>query len=397
MARVVTYYAIRGDLKDAAEFSNKIRHSKYRANALAEIAVEYAQLGNFEDALDIFEEIKESRPEITSRALASIAREYGLAGEKIQAARYMSESIHVALSIRYIVDRNKAMFEIVEACRAMGDADRACTVLSQIAEDVQAVRDLKYKSKVLLDIVGEYRGLGRYGEIGRILSEMKGSVMAIDGGESRGWMLFLISKGLMEIGQPKAGDTLVVSAAAGAVGSMVGQIGKIQACRVVGIAGSADKCRWLTETAGFDAAINYKPEDIGAALDKHCPDGIDINFENVGGDIMEAVIARLNDFSRMPLCGMISTYNDDPDASTGPKNFANLLMRRTRVQGFIVIDFLERFMEGIQAMGGWLMEGKIKYETDVVDGLENAPGALDRLFTGANLGKLVVRASEEPG
>jgi len=203
--------------------------------------------------------------------------------------------------------------------------------------------------------------------------------------------------GLIEIGQPKAGETLVVSAAAGAVGSMVGQIGKIQGCRVVGIAGSDDKCRWLTETAGFDAAINYKTEDVGAALDKHCPDGIDINFENVGGDIMEAVIARLNDFSRMPLCGLISTYNDDPDDASGPRNFANLLMRRTRVQGFIIIDFLDRFMEGIQAMGGWLLEGKIKYETDIVDGFENAPAAVDRLFKGANLGKLVVRASAEPG
>ena len=202
--------------------------------------------------------------------------------------------------------------------------------------------------------------------------------------------------GLMDIGEPKAGDTLVVSAAAGAVGSMVGQIGKINGCRVVGIAGSDEKCRWLTEVAGFDAAINYKTENVGAALDTHCPDGIDINFENVGGTIMEEVIARLNDFSRMPLCGLISTYNADPNASTGPKNFENLLMRRTKVQGFIVIDFLDRFMEGAAAMGQWLMEGKLRYETDVVDGLENAPTAMARLFTGANLGKLVLKVSDEP-
>lgn len=202
--------------------------------------------------------------------------------------------------------------------------------------------------------------------------------------------------GLTEFGQPKAGETLVVSAAAGAVGSMVGQIGKIMGCRVVGIAGSDEKCRWLTETAGFDAAINYKTDNVGAALDRHCPDGIDINFENVGGPIMEEVIARLNDFSRMPLCGLISTYNADPEASTGPKNFANLLMRRTLVRGFIIIDFLDRFAEGFAAMGGWLMEGKLKYETDIVDGLENAPDALGRLFVGANLGKLVLKVSEEP-
>ncbi|GAA0487493.1 NADP-dependent oxidoreductase [Parasphingorhabdus litoris] len=201
--------------------------------------------------------------------------------------------------------------------------------------------------------------------------------------------------GLTDIGKPKEGDTLVVSAAAGAVGSMVGQIGKIHGCHVVGIAGSDDKCKWLTEEAGFDAAINYKTEDVGAALDKHCPNGIDINFENVGGDIMDAAIARLNDFSRMPLCGLISTYNDT-DGSPGPSNFANLLMRRTNLRGFIVLDYLDRFPEGAQAMAGWLMEGRIKYETDVVQGIENAPASLDRLFTGANLGKLAVQFGPEP-
>ena len=201
--------------------------------------------------------------------------------------------------------------------------------------------------------------------------------------------------GLTDIGKPQEGDTLVVSAAAGAVGSMVGQIGKIHGCRVVGIAGSDDKCRWLTEEAGFDAAINYKKEDVGAALDKHCPDGIDINFENVGGKIMDEVIARLNDFSRMPLCGLISSYNAT-EPVPGPYNFANLLMRRTLVKGFIILDYFDRLPEGVQAMAAWLMEGKIKFETDVVEGLENAPASLDRLFSGKNLGKLVVKVSDEP-
>jgi NADPH-dependent curcumin reductase CurA len=201
--------------------------------------------------------------------------------------------------------------------------------------------------------------------------------------------------GLMDIAKPKAGETVVVSAAAGAVGSMVGQIAKIQGCRVVGIAGSDAKCKWLVETAGFDAAINYKTEDVGAALDKHCPDGIDINFENVGGEIMDAVIARLNDFSRMPLCGLISTYNAT-DPVPGPYNFANLLMRRTLVKGFIVIDYFPRFPEGIQQMAMWLMEGKLKFETDIVQGFENAPASLSRLFEGKNLGKLVVQVSDEP-
>jgi NADPH-dependent curcumin reductase len=201
--------------------------------------------------------------------------------------------------------------------------------------------------------------------------------------------------GLMDIAKPKAGETVVVSAAAGAVGSMVGQIAKIQGCRVVGIAGSDEKCKWLIETAGFDAAINYKKEDVGAALDKHCPNGIDINFENVGGEIMDAVIARLNDFSRMPLCGLISTYNAT-EPVPGPYNFDNLLMRRTLVKGFIVIDYYPRFAEGIQQMAQWLMEGKLKFETDVVEGLENAPASLSRLFEGKNLGKLVVKVSDEP-
>jgi NADPH-dependent curcumin reductase CurA len=135
---------------------------------------------------------------------------------------------------------------------------------------------------------------------------------------------------------------------------------------------------------------------VGQALDRHCPDGIDINFENVGGQIMDAVIARLNDFSRMPLCGLISSYNDT-EATPGPYNFANLLMRRTLLKGFIILDYLDRFPEGMQAMAGWLTEGKIHYETDIVDGLGNAPASLERLFSGKNLGKLVVRVSQEPG
>lgn len=201
--------------------------------------------------------------------------------------------------------------------------------------------------------------------------------------------------GLMDIAKPQAGETVVVSAAAGAVGSMVGQIAKIQGCHVVGIAGGKAKCDWLTEVAGFDAAIDYKSEDVGAALDKYCPTGIDINFENVGGEIMDAVMARLNDFSRMPLCGLISTYNATGPVP-GPFNFANLLMRRTLVKGFIVIDYFPRFPEGIQQMAQWLMEGRLKFETDIVEGFENAPTSLSRLFEGKNLGKLVVKVSEEP-
>ena len=200
--------------------------------------------------------------------------------------------------------------------------------------------------------------------------------------------------GLTDIGEPKEGDTLVVSAAAGAVGSIVGQIGKIMGCHVVGIAGTDEKCRWLTDVAGFNTAINYKTEDLDRALSKHCPDGIDINFENVGGKNMDTVIAHLNDFSRMPLCGLISSYNAK-EPVPGPYNFSNLLMRRTRMQGFIIIDYIDRFPEGFMKLAEWILSGQIKYELDEVTGIENIPAALDRLFEGKNTGKVVVKIAGE--
>ena len=196
--------------------------------------------------------------------------------------------------------------------------------------------------------------------------------------------------GLLDIGQPKTGETLVVSAAAGAVGSLVGQIGKIKGCRVVGIAGADDKCKWIVDELGFDAAINYKTENVPEALKKHCPNGIDIDFENVGGEIMDAVLAQINLRARVVLCGLISGYNATTPVP-GPYNFANILIQRARVEGFIVLDYAPRAMECMMEMGKWLMEGKIKYRIDEVDGLKGAPMALNRLFEGANIGKLVVK------
>lgn len=196
--------------------------------------------------------------------------------------------------------------------------------------------------------------------------------------------------GLLDIGQPKAGETLVVSAAAGAVGSLVGQIGKIKGCRVVGIAGADDKCKWIVDELGFDAAINYKTENVAEALKKHCPNGIDIDFENVGGEIMDAVLAQINLRARIVLCGLISGYNATTPVP-GPYNFANILIQRARVEGFIVLDYAPRAMECMMEMGKWLMEGKIKYRIDEVDGLKGAPMALNRLFEGTNIGKLVVK------
>ena len=196
--------------------------------------------------------------------------------------------------------------------------------------------------------------------------------------------------GLLEIGQPKPGETLVVSAAAGAVGSLVGQIGKIKGCRVVGIAGADDKCKWIVDELGFDAAINYKTENVAEALKKHCPNGIDIDFENVGGEIMDAVLAQINLRARIALCGLISGYNATQPVP-GPYNFGNILIQRARVEGFIVLDYAPRAMECMTELGKWLMEGKIKYRIDEVDGLSGAPMALNKLFEGTNIGKLVVK------
>ncbi len=200
--------------------------------------------------------------------------------------------------------------------------------------------------------------------------------------------------GLMDIGKPEPGETLVVSAAAGAVGSIAGQMGKIAGCRVVGIAGADDKCEWIARDLGFDAAINYKKENLRDSLKHHCPNGIDIDFENVGGPVMEAVFDNLRLGARIALCGLISQYNSD--SPSGPRNFANLLVRRARLQGFIVTDYSARFPEAAMQIIGWLQQGKLKYRIDMVQGLRNAPSALNRLFNGANTGKLLVKVSEEP-
>ena len=196
--------------------------------------------------------------------------------------------------------------------------------------------------------------------------------------------------GLLDIGKPNAGETLVVSAAAGAVGSLVGQIGKIVGCRVVGITGSDEKCRWLTEELGFDAAVNYKKENVLAALKRECPNGIDVDFENAGGEILDAVLALINMKARISLCGMISQYNA-AEPVPGPCNLAMLIVKRSRMEGFLVTDYMDRAQEAMTQLGRWLMEGKIKYRVDVVEGLEQAPRAVNKLFEGTNQGKLVVK------
>lgn len=201
--------------------------------------------------------------------------------------------------------------------------------------------------------------------------------------------------GLLDIGKPQAGETVVVSAASGAVGSLVGQIAKIKGCRVVGITSSDQKCQWLQEELGFDAAINYKTADLIPALAESCPDGIDIYFENVGGKILDAVLTQVNLNARIPVCGLISTYNAQ-EPVPGPYNFSQILIKRVLLQGFIVIDYMPQRDVAFRDIGQWLKEGKIKYTQEIVEGLENAPKAILKLFDSTKMGKLIIKISEEP-
>lgn len=196
--------------------------------------------------------------------------------------------------------------------------------------------------------------------------------------------------GLLDITDPKPGETLVVSAAAGAVGSIVGQIGKIKGCRVVGIAGNDEKCAWIKDELGFDEVINYKTENIRAGLKRTCPNGIDIYFDNVGGETLDAVLAIINQGARISICGMISMYNATQPVP-GPYNLINILVRRAKMQGFIVTDYMPRAAEAIADLGKWFMDGRLKYRIDVVEGLDQAPSALNRLFDGTNQGKLIIK------
>jgi NADPH-dependent curcumin reductase len=197
--------------------------------------------------------------------------------------------------------------------------------------------------------------------------------------------------GLTDLGAPKAGETLVVSAACGAVGSVVGQIGKILGMRVVGVTGGAEKCAFVMQELGFDAAVDYRSADFEAQLAAATPDGIDVNFENVGGSIMDAVMKRMNLFSRLVLCGLISGYNE---GESSPGDFTLVLMKRMTVRGFIILDYQKRFGEGVMQLMQWMMEGKLKGQETIVDGLENAPVALNRLFDGDKMGKLMIRVAE---
>jgi len=196
--------------------------------------------------------------------------------------------------------------------------------------------------------------------------------------------------GLLDIGQPAAGDTVLVSGAAGATGSIVAQIAKIKGCRVIAIAGGPEKCQWLKESCGADEVIDYKSEDIAGRLAEFCHLGINVFFDNVGGDTLEAAIGEMADFGRIALCGGIAGYNDE-EPSPGPRNLMVLVQRRIKMQGFIVIDYMDRFAEAYAELGQWLAEGKLQWRVDVQEGFENIPATLQRLFSGANVGKQLLK------
>lgn len=196
--------------------------------------------------------------------------------------------------------------------------------------------------------------------------------------------------GLLEVGQPKAGETVVVSGAVGAVGATVGQLAKIMGCRVVGIAGGAEKCRIAVEELGFDACIDYKNEDVRVGLKRDCPDGIDVYFDNVGGEILDIVLTRIRMKARIVICGAISQYNNTAPIK-GPSNYLSLLVNRARMEGIVVFDWAPRYKEAAIAMGAWLREGRLKSKEHVEEGIDRFPEVLMKLFRGENFGKLVLK------
>lgn len=199
--------------------------------------------------------------------------------------------------------------------------------------------------------------------------------------------------GLLDVGQPKPGDTVVVSGAAGAVGQTVGQLARIKGCRVVGIAGGRAKCDFVVNTLGFDACIDYKAGNVKAGLKEHCPKGVDVYFDNVGGEILDDVLTRLARGARIVICGAISQYNNTTPVQ-GPKNYLSLLVFRARMEGMVVFDYTERFPQAIAELSGYLRDGRMQSREDIVHGLENFPDALLKLFSGENFGKLVLQVAE---
>jgi len=200
--------------------------------------------------------------------------------------------------------------------------------------------------------------------------------------------------GLLEVGKPKLGETVVISGAAGAVGTVAGQIARIKGCNVVGIAGGAEKCSYVVEELGFNAAIDYKSENVVKSLQKHCPKGVDVYFDNVGGDILDAVLTQLARGARVIICGAISQYNSTTGIK-GPSNYLSLLVNRASMTGMLVFDYADRYREAAREMAGWMAAGKLKSRECIVEGLETFPDALLKLFKGKNTGKLILKIADE--
>jgi NADPH-dependent curcumin reductase CurA len=199
--------------------------------------------------------------------------------------------------------------------------------------------------------------------------------------------------GLLDTGQPKPGETVVVSGAAGATGIVVGQIAKIKGCRVVGIAGGPEKCKFITPELNFNAAIDYKSEDVKKALETHCPKGVNVYFDNVGGDILDAVLTQLARGARIVICGAISQYNNTTPIK-GPSNYLSLLVNRASMKGMLVLDYADRYGEAAREMVGWMKAGQLKSREDIVEGFETFPETLLKLFKGENTGKLVLKVAD---
>ena len=199
--------------------------------------------------------------------------------------------------------------------------------------------------------------------------------------------------GILQEAKIKEGDVVLVSGAAGAVGSIVGQIAKIKGCRVIGIAGGADKCKYIVDELGFDGAIDYKSENLATALKKECPEGIDVYFDNVGGEILNTALTRLRMRARVIICGAISQYNNK-EAVKGPSNYLSLLVNRASMKGMVVLDYTKDYGKVAKEMGMWMMQGKLKSREDIYDGIENFPETFERLFTGKKMGKLVLKVIE---
>jgi NADPH-dependent curcumin reductase len=199
--------------------------------------------------------------------------------------------------------------------------------------------------------------------------------------------------GLLEVGQPKAGETVVVSGAAGATGMVTGQIAKIKGCRTIGIAGGAEKCNYIVKELGFDAAIDYKAENVIEGLRKHCPQGLNVFFDNVGGDILDAALANLARGARVVICGAISQYNTTTGIK-GPSNYLSLLVNSARMEGFVVFNYMARYGEAVREMAGWIKAGKLKSREDIVEGFESFPDTLLKLFRGENIGKLMIKVAD---